>query len=118
MPGDLAEKIKLWSVLNRILKNNGFIDTDQINADIATLKEKVHTLLNEIFGVEHTLDNVNEYNDTPIKETITNLDVRLQNEVDLLRTDINALFDKLSGITTTATQIALSKTTKNASQHY
>jgi Asp/Glu/hydantoin racemase len=32
----------------------------------------------------------------------------------VLRIDINTLFDRLSGITTTATQIALSKITKNA----
>jgi hypothetical protein len=75
MLGDLAEKIKLWSVLNRILKNNGFIDADHINADIATLKTNVNKLLNEILGVEHTLDNVHEYNNESIKETITNLDV-------------------------------------------
>jgi hypothetical protein len=41
MPGDLAEKIKLWSVLNRILKNNGYVDADRIEADLATLKTHV-----------------------------------------------------------------------------
>jgi cell division protein FtsB len=76
MPGDLAEKIRLWSVLNRILKNNGFIDADQINADIATLKTNVNKLLNEILGVEHTVDNLDNYDDTPIKETIANLETK------------------------------------------
>jgi hypothetical protein len=31
MLGELREKLKFWEVMNRILKNNGFIDTDAIN---------------------------------------------------------------------------------------
>jgi hypothetical protein len=35
MPGELREKIRLWDVLNKILKNNGFIDTEAISTEFS-----------------------------------------------------------------------------------
>jgi hypothetical protein len=110
MPGHLAEKIKLWSVLNRILKNNGFIDGDRIISDLATLKEQVNRLLSEILGVEHTVDDLHNYDDASIKESLLHLESNLSDRIELIRADTEANTNKLSGIETTSTKINIKKT--------
>jgi hypothetical protein len=110
MPGDLAEKIKLWSVLNRILKNNRYIDSDHIEADLATLKTKVNTLLNDILGIEHTVDNITEYNDTSLKESIEAVRNDFSVRIEQIRSDTKANTNKLSGIENTSTKINIKKT--------
>jgi hypothetical protein len=77
IPGDLQEKLTLTSLLNRILKNNGFIDINHINAVINTLKVQISVLLNEVLGVEHNIDAIHNYDDSSIKTRIE------QNEQDI-----------------------------------
>jgi hypothetical protein len=88
MPGDPREKIKLWEVLNRILKQNGFIDADQINADIANLKTKLNTLLSEMLGIEHDIAGVHNYDDAPLKNMIVEIKGNLVNFVTDINNDI------------------------------
>jgi hypothetical protein len=70
-PEELSERIKLWEVLNKILKNNGYIDADAILCQLEALKEKLNILLSEVLGVEHTVDTLHNYDDTNIKDMIT-----------------------------------------------
>jgi hypothetical protein len=70
LPGDLQEKLTLTSLLNTILKNNGFIDINHINTVINTLKVQINVLLNEVLGVEHDIDAIHNYDDSSIKTRI------------------------------------------------
>jgi hypothetical protein len=85
---------------------------NQINADIAMLKTKVNTLLNEILSVEHTVDDLHNYDDATIKESITNLEIKLQEEIEQVRTDTDSIQNNLSGIENTSTKIAIKKSAK------
>jgi hypothetical protein len=38
MPGELREKIQLWEVLNKILKNNGYVDIKTVTTELTNLK--------------------------------------------------------------------------------
>jgi hypothetical protein len=87
MPGGLVDNIKLWDALNRILKNNGIIDFEEINSKINQMKLQLNTLLSTVLGLEHTLDGVHNYDDASIKGQLLNL----QNNMTLARNDINSL---------------------------
>jgi hypothetical protein len=114
MPGELREKIKPWEVLNRILKNNGYIDSDAIIADINALKVKLNTLLSEVLGVEHEIDGIHNYDDASLKTQIANISTEttakiaaIQTLVEAIQADTNALVTRLNGITITSSKISL-----------
>jgi hypothetical protein len=88
MPGHLREKLILFvlDVLNKILKNNGFLDTEQINADIANLKSQINTLLSEVFGVEHYIDAIHNYDDMDIKSRLEFMNASLEDMVSDIET--------------------------------
>jgi hypothetical protein len=71
IPGELRERKRLWEVLDKILKNNGFIDTDQINSDLANLKNQLNILLSNVLGLEHEIDGIHNYDDTDLKTQLT-----------------------------------------------
>jgi hypothetical protein len=101
LPGDLQEKLTLTSVLNKILKNNGHIDIDHINATINTLKVQINVLLNEVLGVELEIDNIHEYDDTSIQARIGQNEQDIDYIIGQLTThgsEILALLGKLNGI--------------------
>jgi hypothetical protein len=54
MPGELRDKLKLQETLNKINK----------------LKTKSSTLINDVLGVEHSIDNIHNYEDTNLKEDL------------------------------------------------
>jgi hypothetical protein len=89
IPGELREKLKFWEVMNRILKNNGFIDIDAINESIQDLKNKVNTLLSDVLGLEHDIDGVHNYDDGPLKNQIVELNGNLVDFVNDINNDIN-----------------------------
>jgi hypothetical protein len=43
MPGELRDKLKLWKTLNKILKNNGVVDTETLEEVVNELKAKLNT---------------------------------------------------------------------------
>jgi FtsZ-binding cell division protein ZapB len=67
MPGELLDKLKLSETLNRILKNNGIVDITALEAVIEELKTKLNTLINDVLGVEHSIDEIHNYDDSNIK---------------------------------------------------
>jgi regulator of PEP synthase PpsR (kinase-PPPase family) len=70
MPGELRDKLKLQETLNRLLKNNGVVDIEALEGIINELKTKLNTLINDILGVEHSIDNIHNYDDINIKENL------------------------------------------------
>ena len=109
LPGELREKIKLWEVLNKILKNNGFIDADNIIADLANLKEKLNILLSEVLGVEHEIDGIHNYDDTAIKTRLDNLTASTTTALTDIQADIHALTTKLSSINSSSSTFEIMK---------
>jgi hypothetical protein len=107
MPGGLRDKIRLWDVLNKILRNNGFIDADEINSSILDLKNKVNTLLSNVLGLEHDIDGVHNYDDGPLQNQITELEGNLVDFVNNINRDINSLSAQLTGINSTSSKISL-----------
>jgi hypothetical protein len=107
MPGELRDKIKLWEVLNKILKNNGFIDADNIISDIANLKQQLNVLLSDVLGLEHEIDGVHNYDDTSLKTKLDTLQNTVTTSLASMNTDIESLMTRLTGINTTSTKIEL-----------
>jgi hypothetical protein len=70
MPGELRDKLKLWETLNKILKNNGVVDIEALEGAVNELKTKLNTLINDVLGVEHSIDNIHNYDNTNIKEDL------------------------------------------------
>jgi hypothetical protein len=89
------------------LKQNGFIDSDQINTDIANLKSKLNTLLSEVLGIEHDIDGVHNYNDAPLKNMIVEVKGNLFDFVTDINNDINNLAARLNGINITSSKLSL-----------
>jgi low affinity Fe/Cu permease len=58
MPGELRDKLKLQETLSRLLKNNGVVDIEALEDVVNELKTKLNTLINDVFGVEHSIDNI------------------------------------------------------------
>jgi hypothetical protein len=108
MPGELREKLKFWEVMNRILKNNGFIVADAINESIQDLKSKLNTALSDILGLEHDIDGVHNYDDGPLKNQIVELKRSLVDFVNDINNDINTFNNKLLGINATSSKLTLS----------
>jgi hypothetical protein len=87
MPGELREKLRLWDVLNKILKDGGVVDMTEVQNTISNLKTQINYLLNEVVGVEHSIDGIHNYDDANIKNQISTI----SQNVNLNRTDINSL---------------------------
>jgi hypothetical protein len=102
-PGDLREKLSLLDILNKILKNNGYLDADQINSDIASLKAQINTLLSEVLGVEHEIDGIHNYDDTDIKSRLEDMITSIAG----LTNDIETLSGRLNGINSTSSSISI-----------
>jgi hypothetical protein len=103
LPGDLREKLTLLDILNKILKNNGFLDADQINSDIQALKDQINLLLQQVLGVEHDIDGIHNYDDTDLK---TRLEDMLRS-IDGLADDVDTLAGRLGGINSTTSSISI-----------
>jgi regulator of PEP synthase PpsR (kinase-PPPase family) len=58
MPGELRDKLKLQETINRILKNNGVVDIEALESVVNKLKTKLNTLINDVLGVEHSIDSI------------------------------------------------------------
>jgi hypothetical protein len=58
MPGELRDKLKLQETLNRILKNNGIVDVEALVGVVNEMKTKLNTLINDVLGVEYSIDNI------------------------------------------------------------
>jgi prefoldin subunit 5 len=101
MPGELKDKIKLWELLNRILRTNGFVDLDTITNDLANLKTQLNSLLSEVLGVEHEIDTIHNYDDASIKNDVANIKAQLQTATN----NISALQGKINGITSSPTEL-------------
>jgi uncharacterized protein YoxC len=69
-------------------------DTTALSADIATLKEKLNYVLQEVIGIENSVEGLNNYDDTPIK---TKIDTALANsqtngeEIDAIKNKTNCI---------------------------
>jgi hypothetical protein len=70
MPGELRDKLKLQETLNKILKNNGVVDIKALDGVVIELKTKLNTLKNDVLEVEHSIDNIYNYNNTNIKKKL------------------------------------------------
>jgi FtsZ-binding cell division protein ZapB len=92
MPGELRDKLKLLETLNKILKNNGVVDIDVLEGVVNELKAKLNTLINDVLGVEHSNDNIHNYNHTNMKENLK----EITDQVNNVHTDINNTTSKLS----------------------
>jgi hypothetical protein len=88
MPGELRDKLKLWETLNKILKNNGIVDVAALEGVVNELKTKLNTLINDMFGVEHSIDNIHNYDDTNIKEELKEI-TETANQTNI--SDVNGL---------------------------
>jgi seryl-tRNA synthetase len=103
MPGELRDKLKLQETLNRILKNNGVIDIEALEGVVNELKTKLNMLINDVLGVEHSVDNIHNYDDTNIKEELKEITDQINN----VHTDINNIIAKLININNTTTKLSL-----------
>jgi hypothetical protein len=54
-----------------------------------------------VLGVEHSIDNIHNYDDTNIKENLKEISDQIEN----VHTDINNITAKLSNITSTSTRL-------------
>jgi uncharacterized protein YoxC len=100
--GELRDKLKLWETLNKKFKNNA-VDIESLESVFNELKTKVNTLINDVLGVKHSIDNIHNYDDTNIKENLK----EISDLIDNVHTDINNITAKLSNITRTTTRLTL-----------
>jgi hypothetical protein len=112
MPGELRERKRLWEVLDKILKNNGFIDADAINTELSNLKNQLNILLSDVLGLEHEIDGIHNYDDAGLKTKLENLQTLINNFTTQINIDINGIVGRLSGINGTASKISLQNTTQ------
>jgi seryl-tRNA synthetase len=103
MPGELRDKLKLWETLNKILKNSGIVDITALEAVVSELKTKLNTLINDVLRVEHTINNIHNYDDTNLKDNLKEISDQINN----IHTDINNITAKLNNITSTTTRLTL-----------
>jgi hypothetical protein len=107
MPGELQDKLKLRETLNKILKNNGVVDIEAFVGVVNELKTKLNTLINDVLGVEHSIDNIHNYDNTNIKEELKEISDQINN----IHTDINNITAK-SNITRIITKLSLKNPTQ------
>jgi seryl-tRNA synthetase len=103
MPSELRDKLKLQETLNRILKNNGIVDIEALEGVVNELKTKLNTLINDVLGVEHSIDEIHNYDDTNIKAELKEITDQIQG----VHTNINNITAKLNNITNTTTKLSL-----------
>jgi hypothetical protein len=111
MPGELREKIRLWDVLNKILKNNGFIDTEAISTELINLKTQINLLLSEVLGIEHEIDGVHNCDDTYLKTKLAGLDEKIKSLSENVNSDINGIISRIQNINNTSSKISLQNLT-------
>jgi hypothetical protein len=46
------------------------VDVEALVGVVNELKAKLNTLINDVLGVEHSIDNIHNYDDTNIKEDL------------------------------------------------
>jgi division protein CdvB (Snf7/Vps24/ESCRT-III family) len=86
IPRKLKNKLKLQK---KNLKNNKIINIETLKNIINKLKTKLNTLINDVLGVEHTIDNIYNYNNTNLKEDLQEINEQIQG----VYTDINNITD-------------------------
>jgi uncharacterized protein YoxC len=67
------------------------------------LKAKLNTLINDVLGVEHAIDNIHNYDDTNLKEDLQEINEQIQG----VHTDTNNITAKLANMTITTTKLSL-----------
>jgi seryl-tRNA synthetase len=100
MPGELRDKLKLQKTLNKILKNNDVVDIEALEGVVNELKTELNTLINDVLGVEHSID---EIYDTNVKENLQ----EVTDQVNNVHTDINNITAKLINMTSATTKLSL-----------
>jgi hypothetical protein len=60
-------------------------------------------LINDVLGVEHTIDNIHNYDDTNLKEDLQKINEQIQG----VHTVINNITAKLANMTSTTTKLSL-----------
>jgi hypothetical protein len=101
MPGEYREKLKLMDLLHRILRTNGIVDLEAVTNDLANLKTQLNSLLSEVLGVEHEIDNIHNYDDTSLKNDVNNIKTQIQTAF----TNITYLQGQLTGITSSTSEL-------------
>jgi hypothetical protein len=79
IPGKSRDKLKLQETFNRILKNNGVVDIEVLEGVVNELKAKLNTLISDVLGVEHNIDNIHNCDDTNIKENLQEITEQIDN---------------------------------------
>jgi seryl-tRNA synthetase len=79
-----------------------------LTSKIEELKTKLNTLINDVLGVEHSIDNIHNYDHTNIKEDLKEISDQIGN----VHTDINNITAKLANVTSTTTKLALNNSTQ------
>jgi hypothetical protein len=114
MPGDLREKIHLWEVLNKILKNNGYVGIGVITTELNNLKNQINVLLSDVLGLEHEIDGIHNYDDGTLNTKIDNieegmkdLEDNIKNVKEHIDSDVNGILARIQGINNTSSKISL-----------
>jgi hypothetical protein len=94
--------------MNRIFKNNGFIDADNIIATINDLKTKVNTLLSSVIRIEHDIERLHNFDSGTLLNQITELYGRVDDFVNDISNDMNAFNNRFAGYSETSSQLTLS----------
>jgi seryl-tRNA synthetase len=76
---------------------------DALAIVVNELKTKLNTLINDFLGVEHSFDNIHNYDNTNLKEDLQEISQQSNN----IHTDINNITAKLNNITSTNTKLIL-----------
>jgi hypothetical protein len=98
MPGELREKLNLYHTLNKILREGGYVDVSELTNSLAALKQQLNYLLNEVVGIEHSIDRVHTYDDSNLKTQLTNLVGTNRTDINTLQTRTGTLENSLSGL--------------------
>jgi seryl-tRNA synthetase len=76
---------------------------EALESVVNELKTKINTLINNILEIEHSIDNIHNYDNTNIKENLK----EISDLIDNVHTDINSVTAKLSNITGITTRLTL-----------
>jgi cell division protein FtsB len=101
VPGELREKLNLYYTPNKILRDGGYVDVSELTTSLAALKQQLNYLLNEVVGIEHSIDSVHTYDDSNLKTQLTNLTTTVgtnRADINTLQTRTNTLEGSISGI--------------------
>jgi seryl-tRNA synthetase len=84
------------------------VDIEALERVVNKLKTKLNTLINDVLGVKHSIDNTHNYDNVNIKEELKEISDQINN----VHTDINNITAKLSNMTSTTTKLALNNLTQ------